>query len=162
MGLYTLRCEMLVKKSLQETFDFFKNPANLGRITPSWLNFQIVTKDVAMEKGAQFDYVIRWMGLPMKWRSVITEYNPPVSFVDEQVKGPYASWHHEHTFTETPEGVLVGDHVEYALPLGPLGAIAHAVMVKAQLMQTFKYRGEALQNIFPGETQRIGGPRITS
>jgi ligand-binding SRPBCC domain-containing protein len=161
MGIYTLRCDTLVKRSLQETFDFFKNPANLGKLTPAWLNFQIVTKDVAMRQGAEFEYVIHWLGLPMHWRSIITEYNPPYGFADEQAKGPYSSWQHHHTFAETADGVVVGDHVKYSLPLGPLGAIAHAVMVKRQLTQTFEFRGEALEKIFPGATRRISGPTIT-
>lgn len=161
MPTYKLRCEMLVKRPLKETFAFFENPANLGKITPSWLSFNIVTKGVPMAQGAQFDYVIRWLGLPMKWRSVITVYEPPRLFVDEQLKGPYKTWHHRHTFSETGNGVIVGDHLEYSLPLGPLGVIAQTVMVKRQLEEVFRFRQQELAKIFSGQTQELITPRVT-
>jgi ligand-binding SRPBCC domain-containing protein len=160
MRLYALHCEMLVKRPLAETFAFFENPANLGKITPPWLSFQIVTKGVPMAQGAQFDYVIKWLGLPMKWRSLISQYNPPFSFADEQLIGPYKTWHHEHTFSQTTNGVIVGDHLQYSLPLGPLGAIAQAVMVKRQLESVFRYRQSELAKIFPGATEELVKPAI--
>jgi len=160
MRLYALHCEMLVKRPLSETFAFFENPANLGKITPPWLSFQIVTKGVPMAQGAQFDYVIKWLGLPMKWRSLISAYNPPFSFADEQLIGPYKTWHHEHTFSQTTNGVIVGDHLQYSLPLGPLGAIAQAVMVKRQLESVFRYRQSELAKIFPGATEELVKPAI--
>lgn len=160
MRTYALHCEMLVKRPLKETFAFFENPANLGKITPSWLSFKIVTKDVQMRQGAQFDYVIRWLGLPMKWRSVISKYEPPYMFADEQLIGPYKTWHHEHGFKESPEGVIVSDHLEYSLPFGPLGTIAQAVLVKHQLEEVFRFRQRELSKIFKGETTELARPRI--
>jgi ligand-binding SRPBCC domain-containing protein len=160
MRIYKLHCELLVKRPLKETFAFFENPANLGRITPPWLSFNIVTKNVDMGEGAQFDYVIRWLCLPMKWRSLITKYAPPCEFVDEQLIGPYKTWHHRHTFEESHDGVVVGDHLEYSLPLGPLGAIAQAVMVKRQLESVFRYRQSALAKIFAGQTKELVAPSI--
>lgn len=160
MRTYLLECELLVKRPLKETFAFFENPANLGKITPPWLSFNIVTKDVAMQQGAQFDYVIRWLGLPMKWRSLISSYEPPHVFEDEQVIGPYKTWHHRHTFSQTANGVIVGDHLEYSLPLGPLGAIAQAVMVKRQLQEVFRFRQSALSKIFEGQTEELKAPVI--
>jgi ligand-binding SRPBCC domain-containing protein len=161
MRIYELHCELLVRRSLKETFAFFEDPANLGRITPSWLSFNIVTKNVAVSQGAQFDYIIRWLGIPMKWRSLISKYNPPNEFVDEQLIGPYETWHHRHTFSETTDGVVVGDHLKYSLPLGPLGAIAQAVMVKRQLEEVFRYRQRELSKIFAGQTQELVPPAIT-
>lgn len=160
MRTYKLHCEMLVKRPLKETFAFFENPANLGKITPSWLNFNLVTKDIAMAQGAQFDYVIRWLGLPMKWRSVISIYEPPRLFVDEQLIGPYKTWHHRHTFSETSNGVIVGDHLKYSLPLGPLGVLAQNIIVKRQLEEVFRYRQRALAKIFAGQTQELMSPNI--
>jgi ligand-binding SRPBCC domain-containing protein len=160
MRIYALHCELLVKRPLKETFAFFENPANLGKITPPWLSFNIVTKNVAMGQGAQFDYVIKWLGLPMKWRSLITKYDPPFSFEDEQLIGPYKTWNHQHTFSESRNGVIVGDHLKYSLPLGPLGAIAQAVMVKRQLESVFRYRQSELAKIFPGATEELVRPVI--
>ena len=104
-----------------------------------------------MRKGAEIDYVIRWQGLPMKWRTLITEYNPPMRFVDEQARGPYALWHHEHTFEETAEGVEIR---------GPLGAIAHAVMVKRQLLEIFRFRQGAIAKILDVPRIRFDDPRV--
>lgn len=151
---------MLVRRPLKQTFAFFENAANLGRITPAWLNFRIVSADVAMRQGAEFDYVIRWFGMPMKWRSLIAKYAPPFVFVDEQMVGPYKSWHHEHTFSETPNGVIVSDNLEYELPFGPLGDVAHSLLVKHQLKAIFRYRQKALGEIFNGETQQLVLPSV--
>lgn len=151
---------MLVKRPLNQTFEFFRDPANLGKITPPWLNFKIVSKDVEMREGAQFDYVIRWLGLPMKWRSRITKYEPPFLFVDEQLIGPYKTWQHQHAFLETPDGVVVSDQLRYSLPLGPLGAFAQAVIVKRQLKEVFRFRQNALSKMFHGQTQELEPPNI--
>ncbi len=160
MHIYHLRCEMLVKRSISEVFAFFEDAANLAKITPRWLNFQIISKQIAMRPGVELEYNIRLIGIPMYWRSVITEYEPPFQFVDEQAAGPYLYWHHAHTFRPSPEGTLVGDHVEYALPLGPLGRIGHALMVRPQLMAIFNYRQRALSEQFQGETVQVVDPVI--
>lgn len=161
MKIYHLRCDLITSCPLVETFEVFKNPANLARITPSWLNFQVLTKDVQMRKGAEIEYNIKWLGLPMHWKTLISEYDPPFSFVDEQEKGPYLLWRHHHTFEETPAGAKVGDHVEYALPLGPLGDIAHAVMVKRQLEAIFRFRQREIGKLLGGETVEVTAPVIT-
>jgi ligand-binding SRPBCC domain-containing protein len=161
MKTYHLRCELITSCSLRETFEVFKNPANLAKITPSWLNFQVLTKDVQMRKGAEIEYNIKWLGLPMHWKTLISEYDPPYSFIDEQANGPYALWRHHHTFEETAAGTKVGDHVEYALPLGPLGEIAHAVMVKRQLEAIFRFRQREIGNLLGAKTMEVAAPVIT-
>src|SRR5690348_2269824 len=134
MHVYRLECEMLVRRSVDDVFSVFQDPYNLAKITPAWLRFRVTSNQkVMMRKGAEIEYSIRWLGLPMKWKTVIAEYNPPLEFVDEQAKGPYALWRHRHTFHQTPEGVRVCDRVEYALPLGRLGRMAHAFVVAQQL-----------------------------
>jgi ligand-binding SRPBCC domain-containing protein len=128
-----------------DVFPFFSEPRNLARITPPWLRFEIRTSgELEMRKGANIDYTIRWFGLPMGWTSVITEYDPPHSFVDEQVRGPYAYWRHRHEFTPDARGTIVSDRVTYALPLGWLGRIAHVTIVKRQLLAIFRYRQKAI------------------
>ncbi len=162
MSAYSLQCELLVKRSLSETFAFFENPANLAAITPPWLSFQIKTQQPSMRQGAEFDYIIKWLGFPMKWRSLISKYDPPHCFVDEQIVGPYKSWHHRHTFAETENGIIVGDHLEYTLPLGPLGSLAQTLMVKRQVQQIFCFRQKALAKIFAGSTEELLRPTITT
>jgi ligand-binding SRPBCC domain-containing protein len=155
MHVYTLECEMLAPVAIQDAFSVFESPYNLARITPPWLGFRILNDQrVVMRKGAEIDYSIGWMGLPMKWMTRITEYEPPFVFVDEQKRGPYALWRHTHTFQPCEAGTIVGDRVEYALPLGPLGRIAHAVIVRRQLEGIFRYRQERLSEIFYEMTER--------
>ncbi len=139
---------MTVSAPFAEVFEFFQDPRNLERITPPWLNFKILNPEqVVMRKGELIDYVIRWMGVPLKWRTRIADYAPPTMFIDEQIRGPYSLWHHTHTFEETASGVRILDQVDYRLPLGLLGTIAHAVMVKSQLLQIFRYRQAVIAKI---------------
>lgn len=162
MQTYHLRCELITSCSLLATFEVFKNPLNLAKITPRWLNFQVVTQDVVMRKGAEIEYNIRWPGLPMHWKTLISDYDPPASFVDEQLEGPYSLWRHHHTFEETPTGTKVGDHVEYALPLGVLGQMAHSIMVKRQLEAIFRFRQREIGNLLGAKTLEAGAPVITT
>jgi hypothetical protein len=147
MNIYRLNCEQEIPRPLEEAFAFFEDPRNLARITPPWLNFVIRTPDPEMRSGAVIDYTIRWLGLPMPWRTIIREYEPPYRFVDVQARGPYALWEHTHLFRPSPQGTLVTDEVRYALPLGPLGRLAHAIMVRRQLDGIFAYRRGALNRI---------------
>ena len=151
MKIYRLERSMSVPVSLREAFEFFENPGNLARITPPWLNFRITSpQPIHMRKGAEIDYQIRWLGLPLNWKTVITEYEPPFFFVDRQKSGPYAYWHHRHDFKPTEYGALVSDKVDYALPLGPLGSLAHRLAVGRQLEEIFDYRQKTLAEILTG------------
>jgi ligand-binding SRPBCC domain-containing protein len=140
---------------MTEVFAFFEDARNLGRITPPWLNFKIVNPEgIRMKAGAEINYVIGWMGLPIKWKTIIKDYEPPHLFIDEQASGPYSLWHHEHTFEDTGAGVVIRDQVDYRLPLGVLGRVAHALMVKRQLLEIFRYRQATIARILnvPGIT----------
>jgi ligand-binding SRPBCC domain-containing protein len=125
MKTYELEVEQQFQLGIEETFGFFENPANLAQITPPWLRFEIKTRNVAMQEGAEIDYTIRWMGLPLSWRTLIEEYDPPVRFVDVQAKGPYALWHHTHTFQPNENGTLVTDSIGKPPPLAVRLARAH-------------------------------------
>ncbi|MEK6745066.1 MAG: SRPBCC family protein [Nitrospirota bacterium] len=126
----------------ERVFLFFEDPRNLFDITPDWLNFVMKDRDemTAMCEGAEYDYTIRWLGLPLPWKSRITGYRPHEQFTDIQITGPYRSWSHLHTFIDAPEGTLMNDTVSYQLPLGPLGNLVHAVTVRHQLEDIFRYR----------------------
>jgi len=98
----------------------------------------------------------------MKWKTVIVNYEPPCRFVDEQIRGPYARWRHEHTFEETAQGSVIRDRVDYRLPFGILGRIAHAAIVKRQLLAIFRYRRRAIAKILNIDGIVIGEPTVTS
>lgn len=152
---------MVAQRSLEEVFGIFEDPYNLAKITPSWLSFEVVSRNrVEMKQGAEIEYRIRWLGVPVHWKTIITEYRPPHLFVDEQANGPYSYWQHRHTFTEAGQGVVIGDHLEYALPLGILGRLAHGVMVGNQLRSVFEYRQERLAEIFGGDAKTTVAPTI--
>ena len=143
---YRLSRSLVVPKPIDEVFEFFGDARNLERLTPGFLNFKILTpQPIVMRPGAMIDYRISLRGLPMRWRSEITEWNPPYSFVDEQRKGPYKKWVHRHTFAEEDGGTRVSDHVEYDV-IG--GALVHALFVKKDLERIFNYRLSVLGELF--------------
>ena len=137
-----------VARPLPEVFAFFSDPVNLARITPPWLGFRMLTPSQEMRQGLLIDYRIRPMGIPQRWRSEITLWDPPHRFVDEQVRGPYRSWHHLHEFRVVDGGTEIRDTVRYALPLGPLGRLAHVLVVKPQLESIFAYRERIVGELF--------------
>ena len=158
---YELKCEMTAPVPLREVFKFFQDPRNLARITPPNLRFDVTTAgNIEMRKGALIDYTIRWLGLPMKWRTLIAEYQPPRLFIDEQVQGPYRYWRHRHDFTEAEGVSVIRDRVEYELPLGIMGRMAHAFVVERQLKGIFSYRQRAIAKILGTPDVRYTDPEI--
>jgi ligand-binding SRPBCC domain-containing protein len=130
----------------EAVFPFFAEAGNLERITPPELRFQILTPlPVEMGKGTLLEYRLSLFGIPFRWRTEIAAWEPPLRFVDVQLRGPYALWEHTHTFTQTPAGTtLVDDRVRYRLPLSPLGDLAFP-LVRRQLERVFTYRQEAVR-----------------
>jgi ligand-binding SRPBCC domain-containing protein len=140
-GVHRLEREQLIRRPLAETFAFFADAANLEAITPPFLRFRIVTPlPIAMAAGARIDYRLSLFGVPFGWETEIVAWEPNVRFVDVQRRGPYRLWHHLHTFEATAEGTRMRDRVDYALPLGPLGSVAHALVVRRTLAHIFDHR----------------------
>ena len=140
--------EQRVSKPLAETFAFFERPENLATLTPPSLHFLLLSPSpVPMAKGTTIDYKLQIWGFRIRWTSVITAYDPPHGFSDEQTQGPYAVWRHRHLFSATADGTLVRDEVAYELPWGILGRIAHALVVRRQLKRIFDYREKMLQEL---------------
>lgn len=141
--------EVLIPAPIDEVFEFFSNPANLAKITPKSVGFRDLTPDAnPMRPGLEIIHEIRWLGLPVRWHTLIEEYDPPHGFVDRQLKGPYKHWRHRHTFEEAPGGTLMRDHVQYELPFGMLGVVTHRLIVARQLRRIFDYRGRKIRKLF--------------
>jgi ligand-binding SRPBCC domain-containing protein len=152
MKIYTLEREQVVDKPLDEVFDFFSKSENLARITPSDMGFNILTPSpIDMRTGTVIDYTIKISGFSIHWRTLISSYDPPYSFTDEQLRGPYSFWHHRHRFEKTDNGTRIHDKVIYALPFGLLGRLAHSLFVKRQLKNIFDYRSLIIKRIFNNE-----------
>lgn len=161
MARYLLECSLTLPRSVEETFRVFEDPRNLARITPDWLNFRITTPgNPPMRRGLEIDYIIRWMGLPMPWRTLISDYQPPKRFVDEQIRGPYKHWRHRHEFRPHAGGTLVEDAVEYELPLGLIGRAAHQGLVGRQLLAIFRFRQQAIGGLLQSSGVPVLEPRI--
>lgn len=148
---YRLERTLRVARPLGEVFAFFADAANLEAITPGFLRFRILTPTpIPMRAGARIDYQLSLFGVPLRWRSRITAWEPGVRFVDEQESGPYAVWRHEHAFQADGEATLVRDRVEYALPLGVMGRVVRALFVARTLERIFDHRAEAIRRLLEG------------
>ena len=141
---YELIREQWIPQPLDSAFSFFSRPQNLEEITPPWLGFHIVKADDPLHTGSLIEYKLRVRGLPMRWVSEITDWNPPHGFVDLQLKGPYSLWHHEHSFAAENGGTRIRDHVRYALPFGVLGELMHGLIVRRDVESIFAFRQKRL------------------
>ncbi|MFZ1129299.1 MAG: SRPBCC family protein [Terriglobales bacterium] len=149
MPPYIFRAQQFVPRPLDEVFDFFSKAENLQKLTPAWLNFKILSVDPApVQKGTLIRYSLRWRVFPIRWTTEIIEWQPPHRFVDLQLKGPYKLWHHEHRFAAEGNGTRITDEVQYLLPFGVLGSIAHTLKVKSDVEGIFAYRTEVVHQLF--------------
>ena len=163
MSSHVLLRRQVIPAAPDDVFPFFESPRNLEEITPPWLRFEVVaTSDERMRLGTEIEYRLTWQRMPMKWRSRIAEYEPGVSFADEMLQGPYRRWYHRHLFRPTEGGVEMEDVVEYELPLGPLGTLAHAAVVRRQLESIFDFRRDAVARRFGGDTTMTTGAIASS
>jgi ligand-binding SRPBCC domain-containing protein len=145
MKMHTFRVTNWFLRRLEEVFAFFADARNLEQITPPWLKFHVVNAGtITMTPGARIEYRLKLRGLPMRWESEITAWEPPYRFVDEQRRGPYRFWKHEHTFAARANGTDVTDEVQYAV-LG--GALVNALIVAPDLRKIFGYRTKQLASI---------------
>lgn len=150
MKLYTLTRKQTLPVDMEKAWKFFGDPAKLEEITPPWLGFKVKTQlPPETYAGMIIRYTITpFAGLPVQWITEITHAEKPYFFVDEQRFGPYKFWHHQHIFKETSEGTEMTDIVDYILPFGSLGRIAHAFYVRKKLEQIFDFRRKTLETIF--------------
>ncbi len=150
MKVHTFTKEQFVPISMDVAWDFFSSPANLRKITPRYMDFEILSgiEGGKMYAGQIICYTVRpLLGIPMRWTTEITHVEEGKYFVDEQRFGPYAFWHHQHFFTPVDGGVMIKDVVHYAIPFWFLGDIANFLMVKSKLKEIFDFREQAVKQL---------------
>lgn len=152
MPSYRIERAQQLPRPVDEVFEFFSNARNLEAITPDFLRFRVLTPDpIEMAAGTLLDYQLSLLGVPFRWRTRIELWEPGRRFVDVQLRGPYKRWHHRHEFVPRDGGTLVLDVVDYELPLGILGTLAHPNVIRPTLERIFDARRR--------ETDRVLGPR---
>jgi ligand-binding SRPBCC domain-containing protein len=152
MGVFVLNQKQYIQGiSIEEAWDFFSSPKNLKVITPPHMGFDIISEmhSEKMYAGQIIRYKVKpFAGIPMSWTSEISQVNKPHFFIDEQRQGPYKMWHHQHHFEEKESGVLMTDIIHYWPPMGLLGNIANAILIKKQLKDIFDYRKIKIEELF--------------
>jgi ligand-binding SRPBCC domain-containing protein len=146
-GFYTVETYLFLPRPLEVVFPFFADAGNLEALTPPWLRFEILTPlPIVMHAGATIEYRLRLHGIALRWQSEITAWEPPLRFVDEQRRGPYRKWIHEHAFTQGENGSEMRDFVRYSVPGGWL---VNLIFVQREVQRIFEYRARMLSDFFP-------------
>jgi ligand-binding SRPBCC domain-containing protein len=147
---YTLTRTQFIPRPRDEVFAFFARPENLQSLTPAFLHFAFLTPSpIPMHPGARIDYRLRLWGVPVRWATQIERFEPPYLFTDIQLRGPYRRWHHTHEFHEAEGGTEMRDRVEYEMPLGPVGLLAHRLFVRRSVEEIFAFRQQKVAELWP-------------
>ncbi|MEO8665914.1 MAG: SRPBCC family protein [Ignavibacteria bacterium] len=146
----------LINKNITKVFDFFSKAENLDLLTPPHLGFKIISKlPLEMKVGTLIDYRLKLNGIPFRWQSIISRWDPPYLFEDKQLTGPYKVWIHEHKFEDKDGSTLMTDTIEYLSPGGIFEFIPHALFVKKKLSEILDYREKTLNEIFSKEVNPL-------
>ena len=150
MKIYTFHRKQKLPISVEKAWEFLSSPRNLKRITPKYMSFDILSgNEKPMYAGQIIQYIVTpILGIKTKWVTEITHVKENEYFVDEQRFGPYALWHHKHFIKEIEGGVEMEDIIDYKVPMGLLGQIAHPILVKPKLEEIFAYRQKKLIELF--------------
>ncbi|MFT5433834.1 MAG: ligand-binding SRPBCC domain-containing protein, partial [Myxococcota bacterium] len=149
-----LHSSVVLDAPIDEVFPFFSAAENLGLMTPHWMGFRILSgAGESVKAGDLIDYRIKLGPLPMRWRTEITVWDEGTRFVDNQLKGPYSLWWHEHRFTADGDRTIMTDTVYFTVPLGPLGRIAEWLFVRGILRRVFRYRSTVIRRLFGGRSR---------
>ena len=149
MQPHVLEYRTKLYRPLEEVFEFFSNAEKLDAVTSPDLSFTFLTpRPIKMHVGALIDYRIKLMGIPFFWRTLITDWEPPYRFVDQQLRGPYVLWHHEHTFEDKGEYILMTDRVHYLSPGWIFEPLIDKIFVRQQLEGVWAYREKCFKELF--------------
>lgn len=152
MGVHRLSREQQIPAPPEAVWAYFSHADNLQAITPEYMNFRVTSGELPDEiyPGMVITYKVSpLLGIPLFWMTEITHVVPGRLFVDEQRRGPFSMWHHEHHFEARDGGTLMRDIVHYEVPLGPLGEVARMLFVQRQVESIFTHRFKVIGKIFP-------------
>ncbi|MBL9167410.1 MAG: SRPBCC family protein [Verrucomicrobiales bacterium] len=153
MKLFNFNREIWLPKPVADLFPFFADAQNLETLTPPWVQFKILTPlPIRMHAGALIDYRLKIHGFPVRWQTEITAWEPPFRFVDEQKRGPYRLWIHEHRFVEKDGGTLMTDQIRYAV-YG--GGLIEKLFVRRDVEKIFDYRNRKMSELFGGTQEPL-------
>jgi ligand-binding SRPBCC domain-containing protein len=153
MRMFRFESKLWLPRTRPEVFEFFSDAFNLEKLTPPWLQFRVVTATpIRMQEGTEIEYRLKIRGIPVRWRSRMSVWDPPHRFVDEQLRGPYRLWIDEHRFIEDSGGTSCEDSVQYS-PLG--GALINKLLVERDVKQILAYRSERLQEMYGSRAGRV-------
>ena len=151
MGIYKFEREQMINASLDDVWEFISSPANLAKITPPGMGFEITSGDLpkTMYEGMMVSYKVRPIaGIAMNWLTEITKVKEKEFFIDEQRKGPYRLWHHEHHLIQKEDGILMKDIITYIPPFGIVGDLSNSLFIRNKLKSIFDFRREVLEKQF--------------
>lgn len=149
MSDQVFRQQTFIPAPIEKVFDFFSQAKNLESITPPFLQFKILEQSTPnIQKGTVLTYQLKIHGFPVKWKTLIEEWEPNSYFIDTQLKGPYRKWQHTHRFTSTPTGTLVNDTVFYQMHFGKLGQLVAGKWVRKDVESIFAFREKTIADIF--------------
>jgi ligand-binding SRPBCC domain-containing protein len=137
----------VIGRSRPEVFAFFADPRNVGRLVPPWLRVTLVSGESAVQAGTVLDYDVTCLGVRVRWRTFVREFDPPFRFLDVQLDGPFARWEHRHRFLATAQGTLMEDRLVYRLPLGLVGRAGHAVALGPLLAAAWRHRARRIGDL---------------
>ncbi|MCA9303760.1 MAG: SRPBCC family protein [Phycisphaerales bacterium] len=149
--IWILTAIQTLPRPIDEVFPFFADAFNLEKLTPSFLRFHVVTpRPIAMRSGCEINYKLRVRGVPIRWKTFILDWDPPHRFVDNQERGPYALWHHTHSFTPSEDGqsTICKDTVLYRPKGWVLAPLINKVFVQRDVKNIFEYRFKQLESVF--------------
>lgn len=150
MGFYQFKREQIIHRPVEEIWDFISSPANLKKITPAYMGFDINSEEIEnMYQGMIISYKVSpLMGIKTTWVTEITQLKENSYFVDEQRVGPYKMWHHQHILEPIEGGTRMKDIVSYQPPFGFLGNIANSLLINKKLKEIFAFRTKVIEDIF--------------